>query len=102
MQELLSKLIEMDERARALREEAEQEKAASEKNIDKLRRHIYDDYIERAKDRVEKNFAVDRRITEDELKTYREKIDAMKAQMNQQYEAEGDRWVDEIVARVLA
>jgi F0F1-type ATP synthase membrane subunit b/b' len=102
MQELLSKLIEMDERARALREEAEREKAASEKNIDKLRRHIYDDYIERAKDRVEKNFAVDRKMVQDELTSYRETIDSLKAQMKQQYEAEGDRWVDEIVARVLS
>ena len=102
MQELLSKLIEMDERARALREEAEREKAKSEKNVDKLRRHIYDDYIERAKDRVEKNFAVDRKMVQDELKTYRETIDTLKAEMENKYENEGDGWVDEIVARVLS
>ena len=102
MQELLSKLIEMDERARLLREEAEREKLESEKNIDKLRRHIYDDYIERAKDRVEKNFAVDRKMVQDELKAYRETIDALKAEMQNKYNAEGDRWVDEIIDRVLA
>ena len=59
MQDLLKKIIEMDEKAREIEQNAKLEKEKSEQEVEQLREQIYNDFIERAKDRVEKNIAVE-------------------------------------------
>ena len=101
MQELLAKIIEMDANARRIREQAEKEKLSSEDEIEVLRQKIYDDYITRAKDRVEKNISIDRHNAEEEFAEYEEQVSRLTAQMQEAYAAYGDRWVDEIVNSVI-
>ena len=74
MQELLAKIVEMDAKARRIKEQAERDKLSSEAEIEELRQKIYDDYITRAKDRVEKNISVDRHLAEE---AYAEKLDLL-------------------------
>ena len=102
MQDLLKKIIEMDEHARKIKETAEQDKLKSEQEIEALKQSIYDDYIERAKERVEKNIAVDQQNADEKLSAYAQKIADCKADMQRRYEQHKDEWVDEILARVLA
>lgn len=101
MQELLSKIIEMDEKARRIRKKAEREKEHSEEEIEQLRQQIYDDYIARARKRVEKNIAVDRKKAELAYAQSEKHAEEVKARMHRLYDENGDRWVDEIVARVI-
>ena len=101
MQELLSKIIETDENARKIKEAAERDKLNSELEIEEMRRNIYDDYIARAKERVEKNIAVDRDYAERELAGYKAKAELILTSMRQAYADNGQRWVDEIVERAL-
>ena len=58
MQDLLIKIIKMDEQARKTAEIAKAEKLKSEQEVEALREQIYNDYIKRAKERIEKNIAV--------------------------------------------
>ena len=102
MQDLLKKIIQMDEQARKAEQQARVEKLKSEQEIEALREQIYNDYIVRAKDRVEKNIAVDRKIAEEKLEAYREHSEEMKQEMERQYSENHDQWVDEIVSRALA
>ena len=102
MQDMLAKIIAMDENARKIKEEAEQNKIKSEKEIEELREKIYSDYIERAKERIDKNIAVDREYAEESLKEYAEKVSQAESDMKALYAEKGDQWVDEIVSRVLA
>lgn len=102
MQDMLAKIIAMDENARKIKEEAEQNKIKSEKEIEELREKIYSDYIERAKERIEKNIAVDREYAEKSLSEYTEKVELAEKDMQALYHDNGDKWVDEIVSRVLA
>ncbi|MBQ7218770.1 MAG: hypothetical protein IJS27_04625 [Ruminococcus sp.] len=102
MQDMLAKIIAMDENARKIKEEAEQNKIKSEKEIEELREKIYSDYIERAKERIEKNIAVDREYAEKSLSEYTEKVELAEKDMQALYRNNGDRWIDEIVSRVLA
>ena len=44
MQDLLKKIIEMDEQARKIEQQAKSEKLKSEEEVEALRRKIYDDY----------------------------------------------------------
>lgn len=102
MQDLLKKIIEMDEQARKIEEDARREKIRSEEEIERLREDIYNDYIERAKERVEKNIAVDQAHADERLALYRKKTDAARDRMQQLYGEKGEEWVDEIVRRALA
>lgn len=101
MQDLLSKIIETDRNARKIKEAAERDKLSSEQEIEDLRKQIYDDYITRAKDRVEKNIAVDMQQAEEQLSEYHERARRILASMRESYSLNGQKWVDEIVADVL-
>lgn len=102
MQDLLKRIIEMDEQARKIEKEAESEKIKSEEEVDKLRVQIYNDYIERAKERIEKNIAVDKAQAQERLNEYRAQTDEKKSTMRRLYEDNKERWVEEIVNRSLA
>ena len=102
MKDLLKKIIEMDERARKAEEEAKAEKLKSEAEIEELRNKIYNDYIVRAKDRVEKNIAVDKANAEKKIAEYSAAAEKAKHDMSAIYYANGDKWVDKIVSRVLS
>ncbi len=102
MQDLLKKIIEMDEQARKIEQQAKSEKEKSEAEVEQLREKIYTDYIERAKERVEKNIAIDKAHAEEKLTAYAEDTAKAKADMGALYEDNKDKWVSEIVGRVLA
>jgi len=101
MENLLTKIIEMDEKARKTRKQAEKEKVQSEEEIELLRQQIYDDYIRRARERVEKNIAVDRQQAESDYAAAEQHTEELIRQMQERYAAYGDSWVDTIVKNVL-
>ena len=101
MQELLAKIIEMDANARRMKAVAEQEKQQGEEEIEKLRQQIYDDYITRARERVKKTIAVDRQEAEDKYSESCANAQQIIKDLEKSYSENGDRWVDEIVKRVL-
>lgn len=102
MQDLLKKIIEMDEQARKIEQQAKDEKIKSEEEIEKLKETIYNDYIVRAKDRVEKNIAVDRANADQRLADSQAKAEHLKEEMNRLYRENHNKWIDEIVQRALA
>ncbi len=101
MQDMLKKIIEMDEQARLVKEKAQLEKAATEKEIIETKKKIYDDYIERAKERVNKNLEVDRANAEKEWELTKAKHHSAMVQLEAMYEENCDKWVDDIVSNVL-
>lgn len=102
MQDMLAKIIAMDENARKIKEQAEQDKRNSEREIEELREKIYRDFIDRAKERIEKNIAVDKEYADQQLSDYTKKVESAEEEMQRLYAENGNRWVDEIVSRVLA
>ncbi len=101
MQDMLKKIIEMDEQARLVKEKAQLEKAATEKEIIETKKRIYDDYIERAKERVNKNLEVDRANAQKEWELTKAKHHSTMVQLDAMYAENCDKWVDEIVSNVL-
>ena len=102
MQDLLKRIIKMDEQARKIEQQAKDEKIKSEAEVEQLKEQIYNDYIVRAKDRVEKNIAVDRENADKRYAQAKQHQQDMKQEMNRLYEQNKDSWVDEIVKRALA
>ena len=102
MQELLLKIIEMDKKARAIEQQAKSEKIKSEEEVEAMREQIYNDYIERAKARIEKNIAIDRAHADERTAAYLADVEQAKSEMLQQYADNKELWVDEIVSRALS
>ena len=98
----MKKIIEMDEEARKVEQQAKSEKLKSEAEVEKLREEIYNDFIAKAKDRVEKNIAVDEARAKEQLEAYEANINASKQKMHDMYDSNNEKWVDEIVKRALA
>ncbi len=102
MKDLLTKIIETDEQARKIEAQAKAEKLQSEQEVEALREQIYNDYIKRAKERIEKNTAVDKAQAEERISQYAEATEEKKQAMRRLYEENKDAWVDTIVSRALS
>ena len=101
MQDMLKKIIEMDEQARLVKEQANKEKIATEKEIIETKKRIYDDYIERAKERVRKNLEVDKANCEKSWEATSKKHSSIISELETTDKENHDKWVNEIVARVI-
>ena len=101
MQNMLKKIIEMDEQARLVKEQAIKDKAATEQEIIETKKKIYNDYIDRAKDRVRKNLEVDRANAEKEKKKAQAKNQETLVNLDKMYSENHDMWVNQIVERVI-
>ncbi len=100
MEDMLSKIVEMDEKARKLTEEADREKATSEQDIAKARDAVYNKYIENARKRIEKNEVTERMAADDRLKKSKQKQKEALDRLEKTFSDNCDKWVDEIVSQV--
>lgn len=100
MQDMLKRIIEMDEQARLVKEQAKKEKAATEQEIIETKKKIYDEYIERAKDRVRKNLEVDKANAEKEWEIKKAQHQVLSDNLDKMYSENHDLWVEQIVTRV--
>ena len=78
------------------------EKLESEKEVEALREQIYNDYIKRAKERIEKNIAVDQAQADERLAAYKKHVDETKESMRKLCDEKKEEWVGEIVKRALS
>lgn len=101
MEDMLSKIVEMDEKARALTEEADREKAMSEQDIAKAKEAVYNQYIEKARKRIAQNEITERRAADDRLNTAMQKLRESRERLEKNYSDNCDKWVDEIVSQVI-
>lgn len=98
---MLSKIIDMDEQARALNAKAEQSKVDSQKEIAKAKEDIYNDFIERARQRICTNEKAAREAAEKELALKKEKQALIMSSMEDLYKQKKEQWVNTIVENVI-
>ncbi len=101
MENMISKIIEMDKKARDLTDEAQKSKIDFEKNILEKKEQIKNDYLNRAKERIEINKHTAQKKADEQLKAIEEKNSAVIQKLDSKYKENGDKWVDQIVARVV-
>lgn len=101
MQDMIAKIVEMDEKARELTAQAQREKAMSEQDIAKAKEKIYNDFIERARRRIKLNEETERKTAEENWKQVESKHQEALGQLEQARVKNSDKWADEIVRRVL-
>lgn len=101
MQDMIAKIVEMDEKARELTAQAQREKAMSEQDITKAKEKIYNDFIERARRRIKLNEETERKSAEENWKQVEAKHQETLLQLEQARVENSGKWADEIVRRVL-
>lgn len=101
MEDMISKIVEMDKKARDITAEAQKSKIDYEKQIILTKEKIKNDYLERAVKRVEINRQTAQEKADRELKIIQAKNAEIIEKLDKTYSEKGDKWVDEIVARVV-
>lgn len=101
MQDLMKQIIDMDRKARQITEAAQREKVDSEKGIQKKRDEIRQKYLEEARKRIAKNEPKERAAAEAVWAEKKKQSEEAASRLDQLYRENGDRWVDQIVAKVL-
>lgn len=101
MEDMLAKIVEMDEKARELTEQANEEKVNLEQDIAKAKEDVYNNYIEKARERIAKNEITERKAADNKLKEAQ--INQKKAldRLEKTYSENCDKWVDAIVDQVI-
>ncbi|MDP4120233.1 MAG: hypothetical protein Q8876_04150 [Bacillota bacterium] len=102
MQDMIAKIVEMDEKARELTENAQQDKINIQKEIEVAKKKIYDDYIARAQERIKKNIETEKHIAAEKWNEIEKKNAEILQSLDESYKKNADIWADEIVKRVLA
>ena len=91
----------MDEKARKIKDEAELNKTISESQAEELKQKIYDEYITRAKNRIEKNIAIDKKRAEEKWIKYSAKVQASKEKLQNDFSENKDKWTEEIFEKTV-
>ena len=92
---MIKKIVDMDEKAQEITEEAKRSKALSAQEIAETKERIRENYLARARKRIELN-----RIQEI-LADAEKKYEVQLIKMQELYRQQGGNWVDAIVGRVI-
>lgn len=101
MQDMIRRIVEADAEAKAL-EEANKKAAEKERRkIDDEATAIYQKYMDEAQDEIAKSEAYLEKRMKRKLEDVSAKQDSALIKLKSDYEQNRDRWVDEIVSRVI-
>lgn len=101
MQDMIRRIVEADNEAKAL-EEANRKAAEKEKQkIEQEAEAIYQKYMDEAQKEIEKNDAYLEKRFARKLSDVSAKQESAMIKLKSDYEQNRDRWVDEIVSRVV-
>lgn len=102
MQDVIKKLVEIDEQAKAFGEETKKQKEEYEIRIQEEAQKEYSKHMEDAEKEVERQ----KKIVESESEEKFKKNEAFRAEqireIKRKFDENADKWVDEIVAEVLS
>lgn len=101
MKDMIKEIVDIDREAQKITDEAQQEKLNSAEEIAQKREEIRTAYLDRARKRIAKNEPAERAAAEEEWAKTKAHYDAVRDKMEKDYQQNGDRWVKELVGRVL-
>lgn len=100
MQDMIKRIIDADNEAKALEEQNRKIAEAQKEEIDKRAQEMYDKYIEDATKTVKKNDALEEQKTQRAWEEISARQNSVKIKLKADFDSNCDRWVDEIVSRV--
>ena len=101
MQDMIKKIVDMDEKAQEITEEAKRSKALSAQEIAETKERIRENYLARARKRIEFNRSQEKNQARQILADAEKKYEVQLIKMQELYRQQGGNWVDAIVGRVI-
>ena len=101
MQDIIQKIIEIDRKAQKMTEEALALKSEAEASIESDKKALRDKYIVKARRRIEMNTQTEAQFLAESLKVIDEKYGEISKELEETYEREHDKWVDELFNKVI-
>ena len=101
MQDMIKKIVDMDEKAQEITEEAKRSKALSAQEIAETKERIREYYLARARKRIELNRIQEKNQARQILADAEKKYEVQLIKMQELYRQQGGNWVDAIVGRVI-
>lgn len=101
MQDMIAQIVEMDQKAREITDEAQREKVRSEQEIVQTREKIREEYLIRARKRIRLNEVTERKAAEEELAAIQQRNAETAQKLEDLYAQKGDEWVAMLVKRVI-
>jgi hypothetical protein len=102
LEDMISKILDMDKKARDLTDAAVQSKVDYEKEIIRTKEKIKNDYLERANERIKINTRSAQKDADEKLAALEKKNAVVIDHLDSEYKENRDRWVNEIVQRVIS
>lgn len=101
MQDIIKKIIEIDRNAQKMTEEALALKSEAESAIEKDKSALREQYIARAKKRIEITARTEESFLEEALDDINKKYSSAAAQLKSKYDNNHSQWAEEIYKRVI-
>lgn len=101
MPDIIKQIIEIDRKAQETTEAAQREKLNCEKEIAEKVQALREDYLQKARRRIQINSEMDRTIMEQKWQKCKAHYDEQAAALEQAYADHHDEWVEQIVQRVV-
>ena len=98
---MIKKIVDMDEKAQEITEEAKRSKALSAQEIAETKERIRENYLARARKRIELNRIQEKNQARQILADAEKKYEVQLIKMQELYRQQGGNWVDAIVGRVI-
>ena len=101
MENMIKKIVDADNEAKAMEENALKEKEELSKKIDEETQKIYDSYMKNAAQTVKRNDALEEKKAEKLWEEIQNKQKSAHIKLQSDYKQNCDKWVDAIVSRTL-
>lgn len=102
MENMIEKIVQMDEQAQKLAQQAQQNKVAMEQEIAQIHKEVYEQYLLGARQRIEKSKAAEEAAADEKWKVIEQRQAQQNAQFKKNFAENKDKWVDQIVQNVLS
>lgn len=101
MQDMIAQIVDMDQKAQSITEEAQREKVKTEQEMVQKREQIREEYLSRARKRIKINEVTERKNAQEQMDSAKQRFDAVAKELDQLYTEKGDQWVSDLVNRVI-
>ncbi len=101
MEDMIAKIVDMDKKARSLTNEVKQSKIDYERQVIQTKETIKNNFLEKAKERIKINEQAIQKKADEEIARIEEKNAAIIKSLDDTYSANKDKWVNELVLRVV-
>lgn len=98
---MIKRIIDMDKKAREITDSAQKEKLQSEQEIARRALQLREEYLERARRRIQINAETEKALAEQKWERRKQKYARQKEHLEKTFASKRAEWADQIVKNVL-